>query len=94
MAIDGLDDRLQPLERTARLWPQTERIKAALFLGGSDRAAQVAAACAGLQRYTEVTPAGLWRDRLRPAGGFVEEPAPASSFYHIVCALAELFEAA
>ena len=55
---------------------------------------EVAAACAGLQRYVDVTPPGLWRDRLSPDGRFVEEPASASSFYHIVCALKLLFEAA
>ena len=68
--------------------------KAALSLAGEDRDAQVAAACAGLRRYTEVTLKGLWRDRLKPDDTFVEEPAPASSFYHIVCALNELFAAA
>jgi hypothetical protein len=27
---------------------------------------------------------------LRPDGSFVHEPAPASSFYHLVCAIGEL----
>ena len=94
VAFNALDDTFAPLDPMARLWPQTERIKAALVLAGEDRAAQVAAACAGLQRYCEVSPRGLWRDRLQPDGVFVEEPAPASSFYHIVCALTELFAAA
>ena len=94
VAFNALDEHLAPLDPVARLWPQTERIKAVLSLAGEDRAAQVAAACAGLQRYTDVMPPGLWRDRLKPDGAFVEEPAPASSFYHIVCALDELFAAA
>ena len=94
VAFNALDDQFAPLDRVARLWPQTERIKAALSLADGDRDAQVAAACAGLQRYVEVTPSGLWRDRLKPDDTFVEEPAPASSFYHIVCALNELFAAA
>ena len=94
VAFNALDDEFAPLDPVARLWPQTERIKAALSLAGEDRGAQVAAACAGLQRYVEVTPKGLWRDRLSPDGSFVDEPAPASSFYHIVCALNELFAAA
>jgi mannose-6-phosphate isomerase len=33
---------------------------------------------------------GLWRDRLNSDGTFVQEPAPASSFYHIVCAILEV----
>ena len=94
MAFNVLDDSLVPLDPVARLWPQTERIKAALLLAGEDRDAQVAAACGGLQLYTDAAPPGLWRDRLRPDGVFVEEPAPASSFYHIVCALIALFAAA
>ena len=94
VAFNALDDAFAPLDPVARLWPQTERIKAALVLAGEDRVEQVAAACAGLQRYVEVTPEGLWRDRLKPDGSFVDEPAPASSFYHIVCALNELFAAA
>ena len=94
VAFNALDETFAPLDPVARLWPQTERIKAALTLAGEDRTEQVAAACAGLKRYVEVTPAGLWRDRLNPDGSFVEEPASASSFYHIVCALNELFAAA
>ena len=94
VAFNALHQDFAPLDPVARLWPQTERIKAALVLAGEDRVEQVAAACAGLKRYVEVTPAGLWRDRLKPDDTFVEEPAPASSFYHIVCALHELLAAA
>ncbi len=94
VAFNALDDGFAPLDPVARLWPQTERLKAALVLAGDDRVEQAAAASAGLQRYTDVEPRGLWRDRLQPDGSFVEEPATASSFYHIVCALTVLFDAA
>ena len=93
VAFNALDDSFAALDPVARLWPQTERIKAALLLAEADRAAQVLAAIKGLQLYLDVEPQGLWRDRLKPDGGFVEEPAPASSFYHIVCMLNELFAA-
>jgi len=33
---------------------------------------------------------GLWRDRYLADGSFVDEPVPATSFYHIVCAITEL----
>jgi mannose-6-phosphate isomerase len=33
---------------------------------------------------------GPWRDKPKPDGAFVEETPPASSFYHIVCAIAEM----
>ena len=47
----------------------------------------------GLQQYLDVGTPGLWRDKLQTNGSFVEEPAPASSFYHIICACADLFAA-
>ena len=80
MAFNALDEDLAPLDPVARLWPQTERIKAALVLAGEDRMEQVAAACAGLKRYVEVTPAGLWRDRLKPDDSFIEEPRTGQLF--------------
>jgi len=87
VAVDALDDRLSITSARARLWPQTERLKAALLLAErnpDDRAAYVAEAAealAGLDLY--LRPNGSWRDKLNPDGSFVEEPAPASSFYHI-----------
>lgn len=75
----------------ARLWPQTERIKAAVIFGDHEEAAK---GVMGLKLYLDKPIAGLWWDKLRPDGTFVDEPAPASSFYHIVCAIAELKAAA
>jgi len=43
-----------------------------------------------LQKYLATDVPGLWRDRMNPDGSFVEEPAPASSFYHIVGAILDL----
>jgi len=82
----------------ARLWPQTERLKAALLLAErnpDDRAAylaEAAAALAGLELY--LRPNGTWRDKLNPDGSFVDEPAPASSFYHIFAGWEQLAAAA
>lgn len=94
VAIDELSDTLVVTRARARLWPQTERMKAALILSQSaddrDRASLLAdAQRAGqsLLRYFEVPLAGLWRDKLEPDNKFIEEPAPASSFYHIICAI-------
>lgn len=71
----------------ARLWPQTERIKAALIF---EEPQEAIAAVSGLKLYLNRNIPGLWWDKLNPDGTWVQEPAPASSFYHIVCALAEL----
>jgi mannose/cellobiose epimerase-like protein (N-acyl-D-glucosamine 2-epimerase family) len=93
-AMDELDDEFQPVRRTARLWPQTERLKSALAFmtvsQGAERAtyrAEALAAARTLWRYLETPVPGLWRDRMLPDGSFVEEPSPASSFYHIICAI-------
>ena len=90
VAIDELDDQLNLRSGRARLWPQTERLKAALILGGRVPAAHADEALKGLQLYLE--PTGLWRDKLEPDGRFVDEPAPASSLYHIVAAWVQLRE--
>ena len=91
----SLESRItQPV---ARLWAQAERIKAAILLmetaEGAERAryrdAAIAAANA-LWRYLETPLPGLWRDRMKPDGNFIEEPAPASSFYHIICCISVL----
>ncbi|HZL01187.1 MAG TPA: AGE family epimerase/isomerase [Caulobacteraceae bacterium] len=95
VAVNALDDTLAILDGSARLWPQTERMKAtvAIMEGAcaperERLAPELVAAIAGLQRY--LTPAGAWRDKLSPEGRFTDEPAPASSFYHIVCAVSAL----
>lgn len=97
VAIDELDETLRPRSSRARLWPQTEWLKAALILAeeaeGEDRARLIdsaAAALRGLRLY--FAPSGLWRDKLGADGVFETEPAPASSLYHIVAAYQQLRE--
>lgn len=74
-------------ETRARLWPQTEWLKAALILGSHDEALRAARA---FDAYLAAPVAGLWRDKMLADGAFVEEVAPASSLYHIAVAVAEL----
>ncbi len=95
VAIDELDETLQPRSARARLWPQTEWLKAALILAeeaeGEARGRLIdsaGAAFRGLWLY--LTPDGLWRDKLGTDGMFDPEPAPASSLYHIVAAYRQL----
>ncbi|MBB6255045.1 AGE family epimerase/isomerase [Nitrospirillum iridis] len=99
VAMNALLDDMTPHDPVARLWPQTERIKAAALAAlatrdDADRSegywAMAAAGGRGLMTYFDTPVQGLWRDRLNPDGSFVEEAAPASSFYHIVCAIQEL----
>ena len=81
VAINALNDDLTIRDPDARLWPQTEWLKAALILG-EDALAPAQA----LARYLDTPAPGAWRDVWGLSGGFKPEPAPASSFYHLAAA--------
>jgi mannose/cellobiose epimerase-like protein (N-acyl-D-glucosamine 2-epimerase family) len=78
----------------ARLWPQTERLKAHVAryrrTATAADANSIASAARGLERYLKVDMGGLWRDKQHPNGQWIDEPAPGSSLYHITCGYAEL----
>ncbi|MBU1384271.1 MAG: AGE family epimerase/isomerase [Alphaproteobacteria bacterium] len=90
VAVDQLGEDVELRFSRARLWPQTERLKAALILGRGGPDGRTAEALKSLRRYLQ--PGGLWRDKQESDGRFVEEPAPASSLYHIVAAWIQLRE--
>lgn len=97
VAMMSLLDDFTVHDQTARLWPQTEWLKSSLRLAAVSgpikrdyylRAAEEA--CAAMRLFLDVPTPGLWRDKMQVDGTFVAEPAPASSFYHIACAIDEL----
>lgn len=94
VAINALAPDGAALDIKARLWPQTERLKAAVLAAGltnSQRYWSIALESAHtLARYLETPRVGLWRDTLAADGRFIEEPSPASSLYHIAAAIAQL----
>ncbi|MBT9371611.1 AGE family epimerase/isomerase [Rhizobium sp. CSW-27] len=97
VAVMTLLDDFSVADPLARLWPQTEWIKSAARLAvlsdGAERAhylESALAACAALSLFLDTPVAGLWRDKMTADGSFVDEAAPASSFYHILCAIYEL----
>jgi mannose/cellobiose epimerase-like protein (N-acyl-D-glucosamine 2-epimerase family) len=76
---------------TSRLWPQTERLKAALLRGDDDAALQSIAA---INTYIDRAAPGTWTDTRLEDGTWETGPAPASSGYHLACAIESLVEAA
>lgn len=96
VAVDELKPDLSLSRPTARLWPQTEMVKAAIHLaragapGASGYRRDAEDAAAGLWRYLDTPVNGLWRDKMTEAGAFVDEPAPASTFYHLFGAVQAL----
>jgi mannose/cellobiose epimerase-like protein (N-acyl-D-glucosamine 2-epimerase family) len=88
------DGALQPVDRGARLWAQTERLRAvahaAALMDDPALWAATIQAAATVEAFLVTETPGLWRDRMDETGAFREEPAPASSLYHIVGAIAEL----
>ena len=94
VAINALLDDYSVHDAAARLWPQTERIKAAVLAAETTGDAKywemAVSAAVGLLAYLRTPVPGLWRDKYLADETFVEEPAPASSFYHIVLAILEM----
>lgn len=94
VAVSSLLDDGSTGDGSARLWPQAERLKAACLSWDMtrlpayrDRALRAALA---LECYLQTTTPGLWRDTMTVDGGWIDEPAPASSLYHLVSAITEL----
>ena len=98
LAVSEIWDDLTIKDDTARLWQQTERIKAwlaAAAIAGTpaerDIALErVAMATAGLRKYWDFPVAGGAWENIRADGSFRDEAARASSVYHMICALAEM----
>lgn len=93
LAIATLDQRNRPVDRTARLWPQTERTRSGLALAqlAPDHGWPIAIAGAqGMLRYLDTPTPGLWHDHIEADGTRRQEPSPASSLYHIVGAIEAL----
>lgn len=97
VAVCELDQTLSPTRSTARLWPQTERLKAALILGDllpDERCHFLVAASEALAAVqTYLTPIGVWGDVMDEAGNIEPGPAPASTLYHLMTAFQALTRA-
>ncbi|QTL03039.1 AGE family epimerase/isomerase [Aquabacter sp. L1I39] len=94
LAINELNADLSVRDDRARLWPQTERIKAhtlmaALAVDDTARKAaldRAARALRGLMRFFVHPVRGAWWEHIDAEGRPMLEPSRASSLYHIMCA--------
>ena len=86
----GLDGSID--DAAARLWPQTERVRAYLIDRRDGDKARLREAIETLFRYLDAPLSGLWYENLAADGQFVVEAAPATSLYHIVGAIAKTLE--
>lgn len=86
-AVDGVWSNGAIQAPSLRLWPQTERLKAeARRREGQDKFEEAHIA---LSRFIKDAPPGLWRERMDPQGIPTNEPAPATSLYHLTTALTD-----
>lgn len=94
IAINEVSTSGEIIDNRGRLWPQTERLKAACVRYKRTQTAEdlqeIIDAFDGLEKYFATEIEGLWHDKMKPDGSFIIEPVKASSFYHIVCSLSEL----
>ena len=91
----SIDGRLT--RRSARLWQQTEWLKASLVMyeeaNDCDKilyADQIDTAIEAFERYFEGKIPGLWHDALMEDGHFESTVSPASSLYHISSAIMQM----
>jgi mannose-6-phosphate isomerase len=88
LVLDVITDDGAAHQQSFRIWAQTERLKAAVRR--PDLARTDAARClALLQRYLRPEWPGLWHERMLPGGPIRDQPAPATTMYHLTCALLE-----
>jgi mannose/cellobiose epimerase-like protein (N-acyl-D-glucosamine 2-epimerase family) len=92
--VNSLLDDYSVLDGASRLWPQAERLRVASFMAGTTGESRhwrmADEAGESLRLYLHGKVAGSWHDRRTPHGRFMDEPAPASTFYHIVGAIKAL----
>ncbi|MDB6087200.1 MAG: mannose-6-phosphate isomerase [Gammaproteobacteria bacterium] len=95
VAINEIWDDMSAKDTAAKLWPQTERVKAwCAVLDRARSAGEVAHAChkiviavRGLAKYLRTDAPGLWHESYSADGTFAPGRCKASSFYHVVCAI-------
>lgn len=86
LAYDEIWSNGEVKKASSRFWPQSERIKAAVVLKEKNVAD---VATKSLMDNFLLMDTGLWRDTLIEKGQYGDQPAKASSLYHIINAISE-----
>ncbi|MFN3878617.1 MAG: sugar phosphate nucleotidyltransferase [Brevundimonas sp.] len=97
VAVEAVSDQGLIQRGRARLWSQTQWLKASLILASMADDAPCAASleqagCALRAVWLFLTPQGLWRDAMLESGDFIDEPSPALSLRSIMMAHIQLRE--
>ncbi|KZD20636.1 AGE family epimerase/isomerase [Tardiphaga robiniae] len=91
--VDEGDAEGNIVKSTRRCWPQTEIAKAWIAQAEAGQAGAADEARAALVRldhhYLQHPVAGGWYDRFDAGGRSLVDAIPASTFYHVLCAIAE-----
>jgi mannose/cellobiose epimerase-like protein (N-acyl-D-glucosamine 2-epimerase family) len=91
VAVNAITSDGRIHDPVARLWPQTERLRAYIIDDQGDSDPRLQQAIATLWRYLDAPLPGVWYENQAANGQFVIEAAPATSLYHIVGAVTELW---
>lgn len=95
VAINEMWDDMTPKDSAAKLWPQTERVKAWCAMLSQSRTQEefrgtcghIVAATQGMLGYLRAEAPGMWHEVWSVEGEFTVGASKASSLYHIVCAI-------
>lgn len=83
-----------PIDKSSRVWPNTERIKAAVALyeidGVDPRPVFEQSGGVLLDRYLAREPRGTWYETFDAEGRLAADNVPASTFYHVFLAFSEM----
>jgi mannose/cellobiose epimerase-like protein (N-acyl-D-glucosamine 2-epimerase family) len=91
VTFESIEETMIPRCLTARLWQQTERVKAwyvqSLLTNSTNALDRCDKALDGFKKFLSGPRPGLWFDTMSSSGSFLSEPVKSSSGYHIACAI-------
>ena len=95
VCINSLDYNLNYLDKKAKLWPQTERLKALISLENLEKENslirhKINESVQTIKHYIKKTESKIWQETINEEGNFTDEPIKASSLYHLVTAIGSL----